>query len=643
MKDLSPQECFNDAKKSGLKVYSEMISSGRSGYLPCLEDVIKGTEIVSYVNLGLMEIPLKKLGGTYSRLRSLSFAENFMPIAEGGSEFESKWVSLCGSHLREGIRDPIKVYEYLNRYYVVEGNKRASVLKYFGAYSIDANVTRMIPKLDNNRPEILIYYEFLKFNNATKINSIWFSKKKSFGRLMELLDKFNPPLKDAEDKYAYFKKYIYDTFRSVYYELGGDRLPITTGDAFLEYAKIYGIPDEFDVDELKKVLRALIKELEIIKNDELVSIQTHPEDMPQGGVLSTLTTMIIPPKKLKVAFAYARTTGTSGWTYSHDLGRQYLEKVLGGQISTSYIDNVPEDGHAYEQIKALAENGNDVVFTTSPVFKNATLRCALEHPEVKFFNCSEYHPYRHLSNYYGRTYEARFLTGIIAGAMTNTDILGYAATSPTAEVISCINAFALGAKMVNPRAKVKVSWTMEWNSHIKFTDADKKLMEYGADIISNRNLSMPRDVTEKYGIFSMLCSMDITTKKPVHHLAAPIWRWGIFYEKIVRDILNNTYKTLIDLFSSNEEKLVNFWWGLASGVLDIYYSPKYVPPDTAKLVKLMRDMIISNSYHPFSGPIYDNKGRLRIKEDETASHEEILNMNWYVDNVEAEDYPGFNG
>ena len=636
MKDLSPEEHFRAAHRSALKEYSSKTSKGQIGYLPSLEGLIKDTDIVSYVDLGIMEVPLKKVIGTYSYLRSLTFAANFMPILNSESEFKSKWVSLCNSHIKEGIRDPIKVYEYLNWYYVVEGNKRVSVLKYFDAYSVTANVTRLIPKIDNSDPNIQLYYEFLKFTNKTKIISIWFTKRGSFTKLLDLLEKYNPPDK-FENKYKYFEKYIYNVFRNVYYEIGGDKLPITTGDAFLEYAKIYGIPFEFNEVELKKKLKELKKELRFFKKDKFVNIMTKPVEKSQGNVLSTITTFIKPAKKIKVAFAYARTIETSGWTFTHDLGRQYVDQVLGSQVETSYIENVAENDNAYSQIKTLAENGNDIIFTTSQVFLKATLRCALEYPNIKFFNCSEYKPYKHLSNYYGRTYETRFLTGVIAGSMTQNNILGYAATSPTPEVISCINAFSLGAKMVNPYTKVKVTWTREWNSHLKFTNAGNRLMELGADIVSNRNLSLPRDVTRKYGVFSMLCSMDIKTGKPIHHLAAPIWHWGIFYEKIIRSVLNGTYKTVTDMFSS-DGKLVNFWWGMASDVLDIYYSKKYVPSGTQKLVNLMKNMIVNNLYNPFTGPIYDNKGVLRINDEEAASHEEILNMNWFVDNVEPEEY-----
>jgi hypothetical protein len=168
-------EYFESARKLAVKEYNKSVSNGQIGYLPSLEGILKDTEIVSQVDLGLIEIPLNKIIGTYTHLRSLSFANNFMPLLE--TEFKDKWASLCIAHINEGIRDPIKVYEYLNWFYVMEGNKRVSVLKFFDAYSLSAKVTRLIPKFDENDKNIRLYYEFLKFNNKTGIYTIWLQKK----------------------------------------------------------------------------------------------------------------------------------------------------------------------------------------------------------------------------------------------------------------------------------------------------------------------------------------------------------------------------------------------------------------------------------------------------------------------------------
>ncbi|MBZ4646161.1 MAG: purine-binding protein [Clostridia bacterium] len=637
MKQLSLSDNFIAARKLALKEFSRNISNGQTGYLPCLEGVIKNTEIVSEVDLGVVDIPLKKIIGTYTHLRSISFARNFMPLLESGTEFEAKWSNLCAAHLSEGIRDPIKAYEYLNWFYVIEGNKRVSVLKYHDAYSIPGHVIRLIPKKQDNDLNSKIYYEFLEFYDKTGINSIWFSKENSFNKLLEYLENFQLPEIEGQgvDKYRYFANGIYYWFRKIYLESGGNKLNITTGDAFLEYIKIFGIPIDIDEIQLRSTIKKLYSELEALSERQTIDIQTKPPEDFKPNVISAITTLVTPKKKLKVAFAYGRTIQTSGWTYAHELGRLHVEKVLGDQITTSYIENVPETEEAYQYFKQLAEEENDIVFTTSPTFINPTLKAALEYPQVKFLNCSETHTYKHVSTYFGRIYEPRFLAGIIAGAMTKTDMIGYVASYPIPEVISSINAFALGAKMVNPYVTVKVAWTHQWLGGDKSKNASIELIEWGADIISHQNTLVPQQASKEFGVYSTVCDMDKKNCVPNKHLALPIWHWGIFYEKMLKNIINGSWNAIDRLFSTNS-KLVNFWWGMDAGVVDIFYSKKFVPLQTQKLVEFIKKMIMNNAYDPFTGPVYDQAGVLRINAEERASNEQILSMDWFVDIVEGE-------
>ncbi|MCR3758250.1 BMP family ABC transporter substrate-binding protein [Clostridium felsineum] len=619
-------EHYKEALKSGKTDYS------LNGYLPCLEKILRNEDIVANINLGILDIQLKKIVGTYSHLRGICFSKSFMPLLDNDTEFKTKWSQLCNSHLNEGINHPIKVYEYLNQFYVIEGNKRVSILKFFGAASIAAEVIRLVPKKNDKSIINCIYYEFLNFYNKTKINNLWFTKKNSFNTLLNLLDSYTIKNNFSNNKYKHFMIFIYDTFREVYLKLDGEKLPITTADAFLEYAKIYGINEPIKEKELEKTLKEFMKELTHF-NEKNVDILVDSSETSLN-MLSTISNFITPSKNLKVAFVYARTIESSGWTYGHELGRQYVSTKLKGQITTSFVEGVPEDtNRAYNYIKELAEKGNNVIFTTSPIFRTATLKCSIEYPQIKFFNCSDDSPYTHMSCYFGRTYEPRFLTGLIAGAMTKTNIIGYSATSPTSEVIGSINAFALGTKLVNPYSKVKVAWTREWNSHSKFSNLETKLLKCGCDIISNRNLTLPRDETKKYGVYSMLCSFKENSNIPDRYLAAPIWNWGIYYENILNNILNNTFSTLLDMFNQNS-KLINFWYGLKSGVVDVYYSKKYVPIEVQRLVEAMKKMITTYEFNPFTGPIYDNQNNLRLSSDELAAPDEILSMNWFVDNVD---------
>jgi len=290
---------YASAKRQALKNYTKNVSKGQSGYLPFLEGLLKNIDIVSEVDLGLVEIPLRQIKGTYTYARSLSFAENFIPLMKEGAEFAQKWMTLCNVHMDEGTRDPIKVYEYFNYFYVVEGNKRVSVLKFFDAYSIPGHVIRLIPKRDQKDKDVSIYYEFLDFYKKTRINNIWFSTEGSFKEFWNIIKDFEPKSVTLSDRFKYFSTSVYLPFRSVYMDEGGDELSITTGDAFLEYLKLYGIPDGLSSSKLKSRLKGFIVELRSLDKKLGVEIQTKPQPEREKGIISSITTLVKPKVKLK--------------------------------------------------------------------------------------------------------------------------------------------------------------------------------------------------------------------------------------------------------------------------------------------------------------------------------------------------------
>lgn len=620
---------YTAARKMGVKEYSKNISKGQTGYLPFLEGALKNIEIVYELDLGVIDVPLKKVIGTYTYARSRSFAGNFMPLLTLRSEFASKWCSLCSAHINEGIRDPIKVYEYLNWFYAVEGNKRVSVLKYFDAYSTRGQVSRLVPKKDDSDITISIYYEFLEFYKKTGINLIWFTKRNSFHQLMGYLDGFNPELKlENLNKYRYFLNFVYFPFRKVYLDLGGQKLPITTGDAFLEYVKVYGMPEEIDELALRARLNGFIIELEQMSGNKTADIQTIPIDNGEN-LISAFTTFVRPKKLLKVAFVYAMDTKSSSWTYSQEMGRNHVNNVFGDTISTSFIDNVPETLEAYDSLRKLAENGNDVVFATSPSFINATLKAALEFPETKFLNCSETHSYKHVNTYFGRIYEPRFLAGMVAGSVTRTGIVGYVGSNPNPGVISGINSFALGARMANTNVKVKVEWLNDRDIRKDAETASRNLIGLGADVISHHDTLSNREFSREYGVYAVLKGIDIDGHVN-EYIAAPVWNWGIFYEKMLRSLINS-WKPF-----GSEQKVINFWWGMDSGIVDFFYSKRLVPREMQKLLDFLKSMIINGTFHPFTGPIYDQNGILRVRQNQLATREQIIGMDWFVDIIDSE-------
>ena len=171
------------ALKQGKRRYQAALTKGEYPYLPVLDDILSYTEIASTVSLGVMDIPLSKLVGTKTAERTNAFANNFMPLLPEKSEFGAKWASLYDYQVSEGIQDPIIAYEFMNQFYVQEGNKRVSVMKYLGAYSIVGSVTRLIPKKTDDK-ENRLYYEFLDFYKVSSNCDVWFTKEGSYKKLL---------------------------------------------------------------------------------------------------------------------------------------------------------------------------------------------------------------------------------------------------------------------------------------------------------------------------------------------------------------------------------------------------------------------------------------------------------------------------
>lgn len=613
---------YEKVLKLGKQALHAEVSKGQTGHLTSLDGVLQSGNVLSEMPLGLIEIPLKKVVGTYTHSRSIAFAQNFMPIMPINSEFAAKWMNLYKIHVTEGIRDPIKVYEYYNLFYVIEGNKRVSVLKSVDALSIHANVIRLIPKKDTSSRTNNIYYEFTEFYKKTGINSIWFSEEGSFTELGKYLETYNPKLHVNEDKYKKFLGDIYRPFREIYYSLDGDKKDITTGDAFLHYIKIYGLPKKIDTSD-KDTIESFMTELDVFDRNTKQQVKTDPIETPRKSVFTSLGDLMIPRKRLKIAFVYPNTPNKSGWVNAHELGRLHINNVFGDQILTDKIENVPEDERAYDTLKELAQDKYDIIFTTSPTYTAAALKTALEFPGVKFFNCAGTHSYNNLTLFFGRIHEPWYLLGMIAGAMTETDKIGYLAPLPISEVVSAVNAFALGARAVNPRVVVKPAWTFKWQNEGGVEDAIRELKEAGADVIGNESMPMPGSSSREYGVY----------KDDIHYAMA-MWDWGVFYEKVIQNILSGTWKIVADSTSPNQ-KPINFWLGMDTGIVDIIMSNRNVTTPVKQLVGSIRQSIIRNEFNIFEGPIYDQNDVLRVKPNEKASYEQIITMDWFVEGIES--------
>ena len=619
---------YEKAKKLGEKAAKEAKQEGKSPNPAVLDEVIAGAKIRGEVNLGLVTIPLDRIVGTATAGRASSFACNFMPILEKETEFAQKWSVLCDAHMEEGIHDPIKVYEYLNYYYVLEGNKRASVLKYFDAVNVPALVTRKIPAKTDD-PVIRIYYEFMNFNRKTGVNFIWFSKEGNFHRLLEDTgtDMSAPELTWTDEQVQNLTSAYYK-FSKAYEEKGGKKLEnITTGDAFLRLIEVYDYEQvlAMNVPEIKTALAKIWEEYLMMNQNQEVTVTLEPPETKKTLLSRVLRQEPTESKPLNVAFIYDRDPSTSDWLYAHELGRNHIKEVFGNKVTTLKITTADTEEKTIQAMEELIrDEGTEVIFTTTSQMIEASLKVAVEHPDVHILNCSLNTSHRYIRTYYARLHEAKFLSGMMAGILTKTNRIGYLADYPIFGVTANINAFAIGAKMVNPEVEVLLEWTTR-KDDISKEAIYQGLYNQGVDYVSDQDMITPRHASRKFGMYLL------TEKQPVN-VAMPVVNWGILYERIIKMIIDGAWEKTD---APSDDKAINYWWGLSSGVIDVILSEK-TPVASRRLIEHMKQSIIDERFAPFSGQLLDQNGEERCAAGQTLTAEEIMKMDWLLDCVIGE-------
>ena len=247
-------------------------------------------------------------------------------------------------------------------------------------------------------------------------------------------------------------------------------------------------------------------------------------------------------KEMKVGFVYVSPIGDAGWSYAHDLGRKQVEAMDG--VTTSYVEAVPEGPDAERVMLNMARKGYDVVFATSFGYMDPMLKVAKKFPKVTFMHCSGYKTAKNMGNYFGRIYQPRYLSGMVAGAMTKSNILGYVAAFPIPEVIRGINAFTLGVRTANPEATVHVVWTSTWFDPPVEKEAAEALLDQGVDIIAqHQDTTEPQKAAADRGALSIGYDSDMSTFVGDTVLTSPVWNWGPKYLDIAEQIMAGTYST----------------------------------------------------------------------------------------------------
>lgn len=618
-------EDYSIAKRMAQKAARSAVSNGSYPYLPALDEFVPRDEICGEQPLGIVDIPLDMVAGTKTSARKNSFANNFMPLLDEDTEFAVKWSNLYEAQMNEGIRDPILAYEYMTRYYVQEGNKRVSVLKYVKAASITANVIRLLPKKTDDL-ENRIYYEYMDFYEASKICMIDFSTEGAYEELCSFYGKaWKQPWEEDERQQL---RSDFSRFEQLFSEKGGEHLKVTAGDAFLVYLRVYGrkeLPFRSN-DDLKNEIDRIWREFMTQVQDQSVKLLLEPTEQPSVPLIKRISFLNgTSNRTLKVGFIYGKTPKTSAWTYAHELGRLYLEEVFGGQIQTKSYYHAEYQFSPMDVLEQAISDGNQIIFTTIPYLSAASLKAAVAHPEVKILNCSTNSTYNSIRTYYCRMYETKFLLGLIAGSLAGEERIGYIADYPIFSTISNINAFALGAKMVNTRAKIQLTW-----SSLKGDVQPVERLDAGIRYISDKDFIVPEHPSRRFGLYER-------DGEKLTSIATTVCHWGKFYEQIIQGIRNDTWKTDTN---ANKNRAINYWWGMSAGVTELICSGK-LPAETRRLVSLMTELIKKGQFKPFDTELIDNEGTLRQENGAHMSHKEIVKMDWLLDNVEGK-VPSFS-
>ena len=325
-------------------------------------------------------------------------------------------------------------------------------------------------------------------------------------------------------------------------------------------------------------------------------------------------------KEMKVGFIYVSPIGDAGWSYAHDEGRRAIEAMPG--VKTTYVEAVKEGPDSERVIMNMARKGYDLIFATSYGYMDPMLKVAKQFPKTIFMHCSGFKRAKNMGTYFGRMYQARYLSGIVAGAMTKSNVLGYVAAFPIPEVIRGINAFALGAQSVNPKVQVRVVWTKTWYDPATEKEAAKSLLDVGADVITQHQDSpAAQEAAEEKGVYSIGYDSDMSKFAPKAHLTAPIWHWAPLYKKLVTEVREGTWKS---------EAL---WPGLDEGIVGLCPFGKMVPQKVRAMVAEKKKALAAGSAKVFMGPIKDQKGAIRIAKGTPAPDKELLGMTWFVQGV----------
>jgi len=327
---------------------------------------------------------------------------------------------------------------------------------------------------------------------------------------------------------------------------------------------------------------------------------------------------------IKVAFVYVGPVGDAGWTKKHDDGRKELEEALGDKVETSFLENVPEGAESEAVFERLAREGNKVIFGTSFGYMDQMLAVAEKYPDTVFMHATGFKTADNMGTYFGAAEEARYLSGMAAGAMTKSNTIGYVAAFPIPEVIRGINAFTLGAQKVNPDATVKVVWTSTWFDPTIEKEAAQTVLSAGADVVAqHQDTPSAGEAAQAANGYWVGYNDDMGRFAPDAWLTAPVWDWGPFYIKTVESVMDGSWKS------------EQYYGSMADGLVNLAPVSDKVPQEVRDQIDATAKEIIDGTFVPLTGPVAKQDGSEAIAAGAEAPLADLLSMNYFVKGVDG--------
>lgn len=328
---------------------------------------------------------------------------------------------------------------------------------------------------------------------------------------------------------------------------------------------------------------------------------------------------------LRVGFITVGPVSDWGWNYAHNQGRIFLESHVPGEVVTTVVENIPESAEVERVMEKMIAQGYRLIFSTSYGYLEPAQRVAKRHPEVVIMQAARSAKESNLGSYMGSIYEPMYVSGLVAGKMTKKNNIGFVAAHPVPVILQDINAFTLGARSVNSKVKVRVTWTNSWSDPAIEAEAAKGLIESGADVIGviQDNPITVVQTAESGGVYSIGLHSDAHKFAPKGWLTGAKWNWGPLYVKIARSVENHTWKASSD------------WLGTKEGTVDLSSFGQSVPKSVQQEAIAMKQRIGQGRFTVFEGPLKDRDGKMRLVAGQRADAKWLAGMDWFVAGVEG--------